>query len=98
MAVIRDLSNLEYLPQSAGLGFVAVGWLEHGYRFSIGEVSEKFFAALCGLRQGQWAPPVVYAGVHFCSLCQFTGGNARFEWSGIQFSGASCRELFVPRN
>jgi hypothetical protein len=98
MAAIRDLSILEYLPCSAGLGLIAIGWLEQGRPFSTGKVSKKFFTALCDLLQKHWSVPVAFAGVHFCSLCQFTGGKSSYEWSGVRFSGASCRELFVPRN
>lgn len=69
MAGISDLEPCRYLPlQNEAL--LAVGWLEHGVEFRQGRVAEDFYAKLKALCSDPWQP-VVSAGLHQCSLCQF---------------------------
>jgi hypothetical protein len=84
MAAISDLEPCRYLPLQCE-GLLAVGWLEHGVPFEQGRVAEAFFAKLKALCSDPWQP-VVSAGLHRCSLCQFDGpafnGNVFIPYAG----------------
>ncbi len=74
---------------------LAVGWLERGHAYPRGAVEEKFFAALLRLCANPWQPPVVSAGFHVCSLCQFAG-----RLKGTSYFGAGgatgTANVFIP--
>ncbi|MBN8228925.1 hypothetical protein JYK02_15555 [Corallococcus macrosporus] len=94
MAHFQDLAPCSYMrlwEQSS----LAVGWLEKGNAYPRGAVDEKFFRALLRLCAKPWQPPVVSAGVHLCSLCQFAGRLAGSSYGGA--SGAIGTEnVFIP--
>lgn len=94
MAFIQDLQPCSYLPVEDTSNFLAVGWLEYGKPYNTGTVNEDFFAKLCRLIQSPWQP-FASAGVHHCTLCQFSGGsNAVYQ--GLVIPGRSGDNLFVP--
>jgi hypothetical protein len=95
MAQYSDLSVCDYLPGTAGLGFVAIGWLEPNQSYSVGEVDELFFDKLCELLAKPWKPPVACCGGHPCGLCRFTGGGAASR-NGFTVNAKSYGFLFVP--
>ena len=98
MAYIPDLANANYFPATDGLTFIAVGWLEPERDYPRGQISEEFFYRLCGLLQELWHPPVACAGYHKCRLCQFSGGQAAYEFKGYRFKGVSSGSLYIPFN
>jgi len=95
MAHFQDLSACDYLPETAGLGFLAVGWLEPDHEFKHGDVPLEYFERLCSLLQDPWIPPVVCAGVHHCSFCRFTGGG-RSSFRDYVVDAIGCGFLFIP--
>jgi hypothetical protein len=95
MAHYVDLSSCDYLPDTADLGFVAVGWLEANENYSVGEVDGSFFDKLCELLAKPWNPPISCSGGHACSLCRFTGGGAANR-NGVPVSAKAYGFLFVP--
>jgi hypothetical protein len=85
----------DYLPETADLGFIAIGWLEPKQSYAIGEVDDAFFDKLCDLLASPWRPPAVCCGEHPCGLCRFTGGGRTFR-KGTTVNARSCGFLFVP--
>ena len=74
----------------------AVGWLERGWAYSKGEVTEPFFEALLNLLVRPWEP-VAAAGPHACSQCRFAGGPAQLTFGGTTITmGVS--NVYVPGN
>jgi hypothetical protein len=71
MSAIRDLSICTALPLNCQT-LVAIGWLEKDSEFETGDVSDSFYEKLNALCTSPWQP-VVSAGFHSCSLCQFDG-------------------------
>ena len=69
MASFRDLEPCRYLPLECE-ALIAVGWLGSNDEYPRGVVSEQFFSKLKSLCDSPWQP-VVSAGCHPCSLCQF---------------------------
>ena len=71
----------------------AVGWLENGYEFVKGAVSEDFFTALVGLCVEPWQPLAV-AGRQPCPFCRLTGGPGELIYRMTVALGTA--NLFVP--
>lgn len=69
MTSIKDLEPCNYLPLECE-ALVAIGWLGGESKFRKGPVSTEFFKKLSELCKNPWQP-VVSAGLHTCSLCQF---------------------------
>jgi len=76
----EDLTPCTYFGLDTAL--VAVGWLERGRPFYVGEVDAAVYSALVEMCHRPWQP-VVFGGAHKCDLCQFDGR-----------SGAA--NLFIP--
>ena len=69
MSRIDDLEPCTYLPLPSE-NLVAVGWLELSSDFKRGHISPEFLERLKSLCKEPWQP-VVAAGSHACSLCQY---------------------------
>lgn len=69
MADFADLQPCNYFPIETDR-LLAVGWLERDSNFTTGAVDEQFFVKLQALCREAWQP-VVFGGMHACSLCQF---------------------------
>src|SRR4051794_31969380 len=95
MAWFEDLMPCSYFGEQVADRLRAVGWLARDRAFPTGETPEEVFEGLCRLCQDPWQP-VVSAGVHFCELCRFTGGNGTSAFKGYRISGASAGCLFIP--
>jgi hypothetical protein len=75
----------------------AIGWLKRGQPYTIGAIPAPIFLRVCQLLQNPWSPYTT-GGVHFCDLCQFSGGNGTVHFHDYTFSGTAQRCLFVPGN
>lgn len=95
MAYYPDLTSCDCVPESTGLGFVAVGWLEPSNDYSKGEVSLAFFDRLCMLLGDPWHPPFASGGFHQCGFCRFTGGG-KTSFRNQSVEAWANRTLFVP--
>jgi hypothetical protein len=51
---------------------VAIGWLERGKAFKVGDVDSTVFRKLAEFARNPWQP-FSSAGAHVCDLCQFEG-------------------------
>lgn len=78
-----DLSECDYFGPAAAPILRAVGWLERGYPFAIGDPDEAVYHRLCELLRDPWAPGA-FAGVHKCDLCRYTP------------EAQGSRNLFIP--
>jgi len=97
MSWYEDLTPcLEVDDGSAKL--IAIGWLEKEHPYTKGEISEEFFERLCTLLQNSWRPPFATLGVHFCTLCRFTGANGTTRFWNYEIQGYSSSYLFIPAN
>lgn len=94
MAHFQDLTPCSYLREWAQSS-LAVGWLERGHTYPQGSVDEKFFKALLLLCGNPWQPPVAFAGIHLCSLCQFAGRLAGTSYFGAG-GAAGNANVFIP--
>src|SRR5262245_45573397 len=74
MAWHEDLSPCGYFGEEARRVLRSVGWLEAGRPFQAGPVRRAVYVKLCALGKEPWAP-VVFAGPHFCDLCQYGGSS-----------------------
>ena len=63
---IDDLS-----PYGDSDRIVAVGWLDRGHEYPVGEVPPEVYAQLEALLVDPWQPAVV-AGFHPCDLCVYS--------------------------
>jgi hypothetical protein len=72
MAWYEDLSPCGYFGEEAGRVLRSVGWLEAGRPFQTGPTQRAVYDKLCALGKEPW-DPVVFAGPHFCDLCQYGG-------------------------
>lgn len=69
MAYFPDLAPCDYFI-SEDEPLLAVGWLERGYEYKRGRVSQDFFEKLKALCENPWEP-IGLLGGHDCNLCQF---------------------------
>ena len=93
---IPDNAVCDYFVPDPPESLIAIGWLDPEHDFPRGSVSKEFFVKLLTLLKDPWQP-VVFAGVHQCELCQFSGGS-RAQFDGKWIPGASWENLFVPYN
>jgi hypothetical protein len=91
---IVDLAECELPAIDDTFNLRAVGWLERGHDYARGEVSDELMAALIHLLADPWQP-FVYAGVHRCSFCRFTGGPGSVGFGSVTASVGNTN-LFVP--
>jgi hypothetical protein len=89
-----DLSPCTYFPSDAALS--AVGWLERGKPYPVGDVDARVYVALVAMRRDPWQP-FVSGGPHACDLCKFeaeaTGAaNLFVPAGGVIYA---CPELIV---
>lgn len=99
MAHYADLSPCDHFGSAEKAHLLrSVGWLEHGESYTEGRVSERIFEKLCQLIQNPFYPPAwpVSAGLHFCTLCQFSGGSAVARYQQYAFSGVSNSIVLIP--
>lgn len=64
----EDLSPCTYFPIDAKV--IAIGWLERDHPYATGTVERAVYERLAQFRVKPWQP-VVFMGVHACTLCQF---------------------------
>jgi len=95
MTQYEDLEPCDYFGIEASAHLIAIGWLAQDRTFTMADVSEAVFEKLCRLSQDPWCP-VVWAGVHYCEFCRFTGGNGTTHFKGYSISGFASSCLFVP--
>lgn len=73
------IDDLSQYGNSARL--VAIGWLERGHQYPLGEVSPDVFTKLVDLLVDPWQPAIAGGG-HPCDLCLYgpekSGGNNVF--------------------
>jgi len=79
---LEDLSTRAYLAH--GDNVRAVGWLEAGHPFIVGQAPAEFLAVLKA-HAAKAFQPVLFRGMHRCSLC---AGEERRRWG--------YRNLLVP--
>jgi hypothetical protein len=84
MTWFEDLAECCYFRSFRLPALRAIGWLERGKPFPVGEVQPEVHAALAELARDPWAP-VHCLGWHDCDLCSCEPAN-----------GAA--NLFVPGN
>ncbi len=58
----------DFSPYTESARIVAVGWLERGRQYPVGQVTAEVFAKLRDLLIDPWQPAVA-AGAHQCDLC-----------------------------
>ena len=73
----------DFSPYTDSARIVAVGWLERGHQYPVGQVSAEVFAKLRALLVDPWQPAAA-AGAHQCDLCLHEPEKA------------GTRNLFVP--
>src|SRR4029077_19004278 len=64
------IEDLQGYGQSASV--IAVGWLERGHDYTVGEVSAELYDKVEALLVDPWQPAVA-AGSHACDLCLYKG-------------------------
>jgi hypothetical protein len=84
MAHYDDLAPCDYFRGLSVGRLLAVGWLEAGFPFAIGDPGETFYSKLKELLAEPWAP-FRFGGGYMCQLCRYDGFF-------------SARNLFVPGN
>jgi hypothetical protein len=94
MAYFADLSPCTYFGEVPAAKLVAVGWLEPGFSYSMGDVDEPFFKQLVKLLHDPWEP-CAFAGFHTCGLCRFVNAPCRFDYDNSSLQ-LGTRNLFVP--
>ena len=82
MASYNDLTACDYFGDEHSSALTAVGWLESGSGHRKGKSDFETYERLMVLFQDPWQP-FVFAGGHYCSLCQFSGP-------------LGCTNLFIP--
>ena len=97
MAWYKDLSPCDYFGIQTASFLRAVGWLSQGHSYTTGKASSHFFDKLCRLLVNPWEPDSS-AGIHFCELCLFSGGNGILRYKEYEVRGVSGRCLFIPAN
>ena len=83
MSYYKDLTPCDYFPFKHEGNLISVGWLEKGYEYEKKAISNEVYQKLQHLLKDPFQP-VIAAGFHECSLCQFES-----EKNGI-------KNLFVP--
>lgn len=74
----EDLGTIAYF--ACGDNVRAVGWLEAGRRYAHGSVSPPFLSALKAHVSSAYQP-VVFMGVHRCSICLEAGQSKRGHYN-----------------
>lgn len=76
---IPDLADYQLSSSGEASKLVAVGWLEAGHEFQVGDVDPQLIRKLIELLKNPWEPAVA-GGHHACSFCRFSGGPASFRF------------------
>jgi hypothetical protein len=88
----KDFTVCDYIASDGWLcRLIAVGWLEHGKPYDIGDVNLDVVSKIKELRkelEGAVFPSVKTRGLHRCSICQSTGDAGVLVGSHIN--------LFIP--
>ncbi len=72
MTWYADLSPCNYFPGMAGSALRAIGWLDAEHPYETGPTPREVYERLVILFRDPWQP-MLAAGVHECTLCQFAG-------------------------
>ena len=73
MAWFEDLSPCSYFGLEPASTLKAIGWLERGQEFKVGQSTEPIYRRLVTLCREPWQP-AVSCGVHECDLCLYEPG------------------------
>jgi hypothetical protein len=82
MAWYEDLAPCGYFGTECMTCLRAVGWLERGKSFLVGQVEVEVYKRVVELCEDPWQP-CEFMGLHHCDLCQYEGK-------------AGQRNVFVP--
>jgi hypothetical protein len=92
-----DLSSLCLPPFDGCRNLIAVGWLEPGHDFSLGDVPAEFVQKLAELLVNPWQPSI-FMGHHPCGFCRFSGGPGSMTVGGLHATTVDLgvSNLWVP--
>jgi hypothetical protein len=71
MAFFADLTPCSYFHSDLP-PLIAVGWLEAGHEYAVGDPGGQVFTRLKEFQQGSWQPSMLL-GKHRCDLCRYEG-------------------------
>lgn len=95
MTYFKDLSICGYFEPDYWLcRLIAVGWIEQGQPYPIGEVKAEVTAKIRELRQEfqEAFPAWHFRGLHQCSICTAAGDNGKAALDGSHVN------LFIPHH
>jgi hypothetical protein len=72
MTFFTDLSPCSYFDMASLPPLIAVGWLEAGHEYTVGDPGEQVFMRLKEFQRSSWQP-VIFMGGHVCDLCRYNG-------------------------
>jgi len=75
MTFYKDMSPCLYFGSDYSSIFIAIGWLDWGFEYSVGEIDIHVYRKLCNLLIDpfQFSALPFSSGSHECTLCQFDG-------------------------
>ena len=94
MAWFEDRMPIHYFALADASRLRAIGWLEPGHSFPIGEVTHQEFASIFELAVEPWQPSR-FLGFHDCGFCRFSEGPSSMVF-GARRVEVGCNNLFVP--
>jgi hypothetical protein len=76
MTHFRDLYACTYFSNWLdGPELLAVGWLEAGHDYAMGDPGVEVYNRLRAFQEGEWQP-VSFLGAHECTLCRYDGAKS----------------------
>jgi hypothetical protein len=93
-----DLSPIWLPPSASSSKLLAVGWLEPGHDYRLGEVRTEFVLKLVDLLVNPWQPAIAM-GRHPCGFCRLSGGPPSFRFENLAISSEvriGISNLWVP--
>ncbi len=90
---IPDMAKVDEGPTWKST-LLAIGWLERGQDFAVGNPRDDFFPAIMRLALNPWQP-VIAMGGHSCSLCDYTGGPKHVRYQKLEVE-VGINNLYVP--
>ncbi len=90
---IPDMAKVDEGPTWKST-LLAIGWLERGQDFAVGNPRDDFFPALIRLVLNPWQPSIAM-GAHSCSLCVYTGGPKHVQYQNLEVE-VGINNLYVP--
>ena len=82
MTFFADLSPCTYFDGVGLPPLIAVGWLESGHTYAVGDPGKQIFTRLQEFQRSEWQP-VSFRGGHSCTLCRYGGSGSH-------------KNLFIP--